>query len=213
MIKITEKTKELKIFPSFSYSDIYSTITKGCYPLHPLTAFCLPRISEFVAQNERTIFSFLSSDGQKTLGSYLEKENMPEIGESPPFFTMDMLWDFFATELERDPRTKSIVRKFHSLNATLSPDDTLAKRILKMIAVHQSIETDRFVPTRDVIFFAFNLPEDQRSIFELKMDELSSGDSRILIKNHASNSYRFFASSANLMTALDKMIKKEIQQD
>ena len=31
----------------------------GCYPLHPTTMFVLPRLSEKVVQNERTLFTFL----------------------------------------------------------------------------------------------------------------------------------------------------------
>lgn len=34
----------------------------GCYPLHPVSTFILPRLSEKVAQNERTLFTFLSSE-------------------------------------------------------------------------------------------------------------------------------------------------------
>lgn len=31
---------------------------EGCYPLHPISTFILPRLSEKVAQNERTLFTF-----------------------------------------------------------------------------------------------------------------------------------------------------------
>ena len=37
-------------------------VIDGCYPLHPVTTFLLPRLSERVAQNERTLFTFLSSN-------------------------------------------------------------------------------------------------------------------------------------------------------
>lgn len=36
----------------------------GCYPMHPITTFLLPKISEKIAQNERTLFTFLSAEGQ-----------------------------------------------------------------------------------------------------------------------------------------------------
>ena len=49
-----------------------TTALYGCYPLHPVSTFILPRLSERVAQNERTLFTFLSATGNSTLASYLE---------------------------------------------------------------------------------------------------------------------------------------------
>ena len=46
-----------------------TTVINGCYPLHPVLTFILPRLSERVAQNERTLFTFLSAEGTATLPS------------------------------------------------------------------------------------------------------------------------------------------------
>ena len=59
------------IFSGMSEVDIQQTI-EGCYPLHPVSTFILPRLSERVAQNERTLFTFLSASGGATLPAYLE---------------------------------------------------------------------------------------------------------------------------------------------
>lgn len=40
------------------------------YPLHPVSVFILPRLSERIAQNERTLFTFLSADGTATLRDF-----------------------------------------------------------------------------------------------------------------------------------------------
>ena len=58
------------------FVDIQGSLRKalyGCYPLHPVSTFILPRLSERVAQNERTLFTFLSADGTSTLPSALAK--------------------------------------------------------------------------------------------------------------------------------------------
>ena len=58
--------------PLFSEnSDELNIALYGCYPLHPVSTFILPRLSERVAQNERTLFTFLSAAGSATLPSYL----------------------------------------------------------------------------------------------------------------------------------------------
>lgn len=59
------------VFSGMTEDEVKKTIV-GCYPLHPVSTFILPRLSERVAQNERTLFTFLSSNGQSTLPSYLE---------------------------------------------------------------------------------------------------------------------------------------------
>ena len=45
----------------------------SCYPLHPLVFSLLPLLSEKVAQNERTMFSFLTRNEEFSLPRFLEK--------------------------------------------------------------------------------------------------------------------------------------------
>ena len=50
-------------------------VVRGCYPLHPLTAFLLPKLSEKVAQNERTLFTFLCAEGDKTMRFWRSRQS------------------------------------------------------------------------------------------------------------------------------------------
>lgn len=50
-------------------------LAKSCYPLHPYSLLLLPKISELIAQNERTIFTFLSSNERNTVPYFLRKED------------------------------------------------------------------------------------------------------------------------------------------
>lgn len=62
------------LHPLFSESkEELKVAVYGCYPLHPVSTFILPRLSERVAQNERTLFTFLSASGNSTLPAYLEQ--------------------------------------------------------------------------------------------------------------------------------------------
>ena len=66
------------------------TAIKGCFPLHPVSTFILPRLSERVAQNERTLFTFLSAEGTATLASFLD------IYENDfTLVTPDWIYDYF----------------------------------------------------------------------------------------------------------------------
>ena len=60
-----------------------------CYPLHPVTAIILPMLSQKLAQNERTLFSFLSSSQDFGFPSFLEQKNFEE------YITTSDLFDYF----------------------------------------------------------------------------------------------------------------------
>ena len=57
-IKALEKSDALP--KAFTDKDAIELFT-GCYPLHPLTSLLLPSLCQKVAQNERTLFSYLGS--------------------------------------------------------------------------------------------------------------------------------------------------------
>lgn len=69
-----EKTYYVPCFQKlFAENEYLETLGKGCYPLLPLTAYALLYISEKVAQNERTIFTFLAEEEQGSLSWLLQK--------------------------------------------------------------------------------------------------------------------------------------------
>ena len=74
------------------------TAIYGCYPLHPVSTFILPRLSERVAQNERTLFTFLSAEGTETLPSFLEKTEDEQFN----LITPDLIYDYFEPLFQKE---------------------------------------------------------------------------------------------------------------
>ncbi|MEM2126122.1 MAG: hypothetical protein QXQ53_06985, partial [Candidatus Methanosuratincola sp.] len=62
LTRILDRTVKQRLFPELDEEQIQDWIVKGAYPLHPLTVYALPRLSNKVAQNERTLFTFLTAD-------------------------------------------------------------------------------------------------------------------------------------------------------
>ena len=85
-----------KIFNDLQDESIERTIY-GCYPLHPVSTFILPRLSERVAQNERTLFTFISAPGISTLPSFLETYN----DDCFSLITPDCIYDYFYPFLKK----------------------------------------------------------------------------------------------------------------
>lgn len=74
-----------------------NTAIKGCFPLHPVSTFILPRLSERVAQNERTLFTFLSAEGSATLSAFLESYN-----NNFTLVTPDQIYDYFEPLFKKE---------------------------------------------------------------------------------------------------------------
>lgn len=84
--------------------ELIERIIYGCYPLHPVSTFILPRLSERIAQNERTLFTFISSPGTSTLPAFLDKYNDDRFD----LITPDVIYDYFEPLFKR----KHIVEVF-----------------------------------------------------------------------------------------------------
>lgn len=125
----------------------------GCYPLHPVSTFILPRLSEKVAQNERTLFTFLSSEDKYTLSAFLKSAE----GEFP-MLTPDYLYNYFEPLFRKEPYTSEI-HKIYRLTANVLQkveDGSIHSKIIKTIALIYIVEQfEKLPPIYDVIVDAY----------------------------------------------------------
>ncbi len=59
--QIAKRFSEAQALPSAMGIKVASELFEACYPLHPISALILPLLCQKVAQNERTLFSYLGS--------------------------------------------------------------------------------------------------------------------------------------------------------
>lgn len=120
----------------------------GCYPLHPLTSFILPRLSERVAQNERTLFTFLAAEGNFTLNSFLRKLDETKF----LLLTPDFIFDYFKPLLAKE---NSIIHNQYVMAEKILAsieEDLLASKIVKSLALIYMLEQfERLPPTKTII--------------------------------------------------------------
>ena len=95
----------LSLFPGFRTSDIRETVVEGAYPLHPMAAYMLPKVSEKVAQNNRTLFQFLSDSGKATFGEFLTS-HAKDTGLV--CFPADDLWDYFEQDVAEQHQFRDV---------------------------------------------------------------------------------------------------------
>lgn len=138
----------------YSTSKIFRDIQKslawvieGSFPLHPVSTFILPRLSERVAQNERTLFTFLSAEGTSTLPTFLKNYH-----DDFTLITPDKIYDYFEPIFRQELYAGEIHKIFLLAERILIQIDstTLASKIVKTIALIYMLEQfELLVPTKE----------------------------------------------------------------
>lgn len=146
-----------------------NTAIKGCFPLHPVSTFILPRLSERIAQNERTLFTFLSAEGASTLVDFLEKYKDGFILVTP-----DQIYDYFEPLLKKEVCVGEIHNTFILTSTILNqiPVGTLGSKIVKTISLIYILEQfERLSPTKEQIIgiysSSYKVSEIEQAISEL----------------------------------------------
>ncbi len=149
--------------------DEIETAIKGCFPLHPVSTFILPRLSERVAQNERTLFTFLSAKGISTLATFLDNYK-----NDFSLVTPDLIYDYFEPLFKKEVYSGEIHDIFVLTRTILNQldENTLGSKIIKTISLIYILEQfERLNPTREQIIGiysgSYNVDEIEQAISEL----------------------------------------------
>lgn len=126
-----------KLFTSKEFNE---TIAKGCFPLTPLFSYALLHISERIAQNERTIFTFLAAEGQGSLAWLIEREEAELIG-------IDKIYDYFKSLFRENVEQPKIHGEWLKAEYALEQtSDKRAQSVIKAIAIIQMIGRSEELP-------------------------------------------------------------------
>lgn len=121
-----------RLFTDLTNDEYKEWIINGAYPLHPIASYCLPRISERVAQNERTLFTFLCKNENNTLIDYVTTYD-EEV-------KLDAIFDFFEESIQNLGQGDEIYKILKRANRVLQNiEDELEVKVIKSIAIIQMI--------------------------------------------------------------------------
>ncbi len=149
------QVEEHRIFPALDIERISQWVIEGAFPLHPLTVYCLPRLSAQVAQNERTLFTFIAADEPDALIFRLKRMSLDA---SPVWVGLDTLFDYFAEAMKADITPGGVHKIWAAADHALtkiSADDNLAGRVIKSLAILQVVQKSQAdLPTTARLAFA-----------------------------------------------------------
>ncbi len=166
--RLTEVAFELSLFNELDDVTLRHHLIEQAWPLHPLTVYALPRIASKVAQNERTLFTFLAANEPETLTELLEKYK-----EKRTWWTvgLDALWNYFADAIRANavpggthPIWSGAMYALSKVDANDSTIQSLIKTVAILLIVSevnvQSYGTiGRIAPTNEILAWVLDIPE------------------------------------------------------
>ncbi len=164
------------IFTNSNEEDIRNII-EGCYPLHPVTTYILPRFSEKIAQNERTMFTFLSAEEKNTLASFLKDSDNID-NNKINFLTPDLLFNYFENQMRTEPYTSPIKTVYNTAKKILANLDSksLESKLVKTLALVYCLnQFERLAPTNELLLRIY-------SDAGYQIDEISKSIENLLTK-------------------------------
>ena len=169
----------------FEGTDDFDELLKGCFPLNPLTVYSLIQLSEIVAQNERTLFTFISDTDDHSLNSFIQRKAIAD-----GLFDVDEIYDYFSPLLKKE-ETNSIRNIWFRAEGTLSRlDDRNQRRVIKALAVILMInDFDRLSPSYENLSLSLRLQED---VIKTEVENLIASH---YLRRNAINNHVTFAST------------------
>lgn len=131
--EICQQYQKLSAFCyDFSEEEFEQLIIKGCYPLNPITAYLLLHVSELVAQNERTVFTFLAKEEENTMLDSLRRMK-PDM---PWMVYADCIYDYFSGTFKKDVSNEYIHNEWLNAEYALSlAENDSQRKIIKVLAI------------------------------------------------------------------------------
>jgi len=178
----------IKLFQDLS-SDLFNKLIEGVYPLNPSATFCLVKLSERLAQNERTMFTFLCSEENLALKSYISRKYAEF-----PLFNVELVYDYFENLMKTDgvsSETYGIWKKTNRALQLIDNNNLHQKNIIKALAVINIINNiDILPPDQTTIKALLNMSSDN---FNKSMQSLLQN--KILFERKSLEHYFFYESS------------------
>ena len=180
--KVDEYYKIPAFRTAFTYKDFEEIIVKGCYPLSPVSAYALLNISEKVAQNERTLFTFISKEEPNSMAQFVADHTF----NNEWIVTPDRVYDYFQNIFKKEKGNERVHTEWLNAEYAISKAKETSKvRMLKILAVLNIINKfDEMPPTEEILKIASGLPNATEILSSLVAMEL-------IYKKDANNCFVF----------------------
>lgn len=186
----------------FERQDFMEVVAKGCFPLTPIASYLLLNISEKVAQNERTVFTFLSSNEPNTLCRRMAM--CDENGEL--FVGADAIFDYFKILFKEEVTAVHIHNEWLKADYALSKtNDEVEQKIIKALAlIRMNAKDDELSANVENIALSIGISKEQCEDAIKRLEE-----KQVIVYRAKVRSYTFRNNvGVNLEKEIQEMVTK-----
>jgi len=194
------------LFSEMNSEDAHG-LAQSCFPLHPVSTFILPRLSERIAQNERTLFTYLSAQGANTLTAFLRNFNDSVF----QLVTPDAIFDYFEVLFKKEVFVSEIrdtyilaCRALEKISNKKSLEAKIVKTLCLMYILQQF---EKIKPTKEEIFRIYRYDYSEAEITSA-LDNLM--ENLFVVYLRQSNSYLKIKETSGV--DIEKSIKDEMDR-
>ncbi|MFW6008619.1 MAG: hypothetical protein ACOCP8_05065, partial [archaeon] len=191
----------------YSIKEIEEYIIEGCYPLHPLTSVILPKLSQKIAQNERTIFTYLSTNEKNSLGQFIDNNTTESFSINRPPQIFDYFSELMKQEMDFSNVHDSYLNTKRALQKTKNNDEINFLKTLGLINAINSFSD--ISPSWEIMKFALDYLDDKE--FNKLVDNLLKN--KIILYRKSLNEFQFFEGSEINFHSLIFNKKEEIRNE
>ena len=151
--QLAHRAEEMGLAPRGMASRAFMRALERCAPLHPLTALALVRLCRKFGQNQRSLFSFLTSREKHGLISFMSRPTQPVA-----FYGLAELYDYLAEGFGSGLGIGESASRWVEIQSALDRAASLGaaeQRFIKVVGVLAAIgQVESFKASSDVVRFA-----------------------------------------------------------
>ena len=141
-----------------------ASVLMDCFPLHPVVLALLPHLSKKVAQNERTLYTFLTRDEEGSLKRFLEQRFKDHTTLLMPYDLYKYFKPLIGKDVGIGGTYKIQLMAEHAFKHTNKKDE-VSKQIISLMALCSVIKDVHFAPLSEgFILSCFNQLYSKTSI-------------------------------------------------
>jgi len=212
-LRVWNQVKGLPPFKSDTDKIFWRDLLPHVYPFHPITLYALPRLSAYLGQNERTLFTFLASDDPLGLKSFLKRTQQKS--DNLPSLTVDYLYDYFVHGARASLLPLEVQRKVTEIEAALErlgDRPTEEMRLLKTIGIISLLKVGPSLPTSKKVLDATLDKDPLETEMQIGKTIKNLISRRIIVYRQFAEEYRIWeGSDFDFDGALEKT-REDLQQ-
>ena len=184
-------------------------IIRRCYPLHPVVLALLPDLCQKIAQNERTLYTFLTRDEENSLFRFISS-GLPK--DKLKLLAFSKLYEYFSPLITKDTGIGGHykIQLIHEISCNkFNRNDSLAKEIISLVALISIIRDSSLSPISKEFITASLNPEYSKKEVAEKLDSLIK--KRVLILNKMTEQFELIeGASINIDEEINKLKTREL---